>query len=416
VKLRIDKLADIDPLRVALPHGTEVTTRCAREHEGRTVAQGAVGRVKAVEGELVTVHIVGVGSLRYDRSELVPRKSGQLAYAMKRAAAWQALRPNCIIETVVGSRAWGLENEDSDTDKRGLFALPFAWTTALVQAPTDLVSIDGSANYWEVEKAFRQAIRADPNTLETLLLSGAKALDPMGEWILEERDAFVSVEIYGTFGRYALSQLKRLKQGLRLSEHRGLLLEWLQSNPALTLDESAARLVDSAEVEGQSRVDRVGRARSYIKQLYSSLFDQGLLAQRDYASLVAFAAESEHSFDLPSELRPKNAYNLLRLLATATQWLKSGTPDFVVRGELRKELLAIKNQEVELTTVIQRAEDLAGELEEARAGSPLPEHPDVGRVDALLRRVREECARRWHAQSEDAFGALAAPLPLAQWH
>jgi hypothetical protein len=285
-----------------------------------------------------------------------------------------------------------------------------------VQAPVDLVSVDGSANYWEVEKAFRQAIRADPNTLETLMLPGATALDPMGEWILEARESFVSVEIYGTFGRYALSQLKRLKQGLRLAEHRSLLLEWLQSDPTLTLDQSARLLVDSADVSGPSRADKEARAKAYIKQLYSSLYDQGLLEERNYASLLRFAATTEHRFDLPSELRPKNAYNLLRLLATATQWLRSGTPDFVVRGELRRELLAIKNQEVELVDVIRRAEDLAGELEEARSGSPLPEHPDVAQVDALLRRVREECARRWYNQSSDAFGAKAAALPLAEWH
>ena len=41
---------------------------------------------------------------------------------------------------------------------------------------------------------------------------GARVLDPMGRWILDERSAFVSQLIYGTFGRYALSQLKKLSQ------------------------------------------------------------------------------------------------------------------------------------------------------------------------------------------------------------
>ncbi|PRQ06467.1 DNA polymerase beta superfamily protein [Enhygromyxa salina] len=416
MKLRIKGLEDIDPLRVPLPHGTEVTTRVDREVAGRVVSQGAVGRVKAIEGSAVTVHVVGVGNVRYAREELTPRKAGQLEFAVRREAAWQALRPNVILETVVGSRAWGLAEEGSDTDRRGVFVLPFPWTTALVDPPTDLVSADGSENLWEVGKALRQAIRADPNTLEMLLLAGATATDPMGEWILEVRDAFVSSEIYGTFGRYALSQLTRLEQGMRLAEHRRLLLAWLAADPSLSLDQAAAKLASGAKIEGQTEADKVRRAKDYIKQLYSSMFDQGLLADRDYAALVGFAKSEQHRFELPRELRPKNAYNLLRLLATATNWLKTGTATFEVTGDLRTELLAIKRQEVELARVIERAQELAAELEDARLATKLPRAPDVGRIDQLLRRIREEASRRWHAGEAGPFGRDACPLPLAEWH
>jgi len=414
VKLRLDSLADIDPLRVPLPHGTEVTTRVDRAVDDRVVHQGAVGRVKAIEGDAVTVHIVGVGNVRYARAELVPRKTGQLEFALRRHAAWQALRPTVIVDTVVGSRAWGLADEASDTDRRGLFVLPFSWTTGLVEPPADLTSIDSSENYWEVGKGFRQAIRADPNNLEMLTLPSATAVDPMGEWVLAARDAFASAEIYGTFGRYALSQLKRLEQGLRLAEHRALLLDWLAAE-ALTLDQAAARLAVEAEIDGQSEADRQLRAKDYIKQLYRSMFDQGLLAERDYASLVAFARDAQHKFELPRELRPKNAYNLLRLLATATHWLRTGTPEFRVTGPLRDELLAIKRQQVELRRVIARARELASELEDARKHTALPTHPDVGRIDALLRRIRQEAARRWHDRVPGPFGADAPELPLAAW-
>lgn len=414
LKLRMTGLADVDPLRVPLPHGTEVTTRVDRTVDGRVVRAGAVGRVVTIEGDAVTVRIVGVGNLRFAREELVPRKAGQLEFAVRRAAAWQALRPNVIVDTVVGSRAWGLADDGSDTDRRGLFVLPFPWTTALVDTPTELVSADGSDTYWEAGKAFRQAIRADPNTLEMLLLPGATACDPMGEWVLAAREACVSSEIYGTFGRYALSQLARLRQGLRLAEHRALLLDWLAAGP-LSLDQAADRLAAAAAVEGKSAADRRLRAKEYIKQLYGSMYDQGLLAERDYASLVAFARTEQHDFELPRELRPKNAYNLLRLLATATAWLRTGTPDFEIRGPLRDELLAIKRREVSLPVVLRRAEELAADLEDAREGTPLPARADVGRIDALLRRIREEAARRWHDRVPGPFGADAAELPLAEW-
>jgi hypothetical protein len=267
-----------------------------------------------------------------------------------------------------------------------------------------------------VGKALQQAIRADPNTLETLLLPGATATDPMGAWILEIRDAFASSEIYGTFGRYALSQLARLEQGLRLAEHRRLLLAWLAEDPSLSLDQAAAKLAVQAKVQGHTELDQLRRAKDYIKQLYGSMFDQGLLQDRHYAALVGFAQSQQHQFELPSELRPKNAYNLLRLLATATAWLRTGTPQFEVTGELRVELLAIKRREVALAKVIQRAQELAAELEDARLATKLPRCPDVGRIDQLLRRVREEASRRWHAGDAGPFGKDACDLPLAEWH
>src|SRR5206468_12184673 len=72
---------------------------------------------------------------RPPRSRLFPyttlfrsRKVGQVRFARRREAVWSALRPCSVLETTVGSHAWGLADEASDTDVRGLFALPFPWT------------------------------------------------------------------------------------------------------------------------------------------------------------------------------------------------------------------------------------------------------------------------------------------------
>ena len=172
-------LASLDPLSIALPHGTEVTLRVDKTIESRRVPRGAVGRIfKALEGNQYEVAVVGVGVGTYAREELLPRKAGQLEFAQRRADHWDALQPCRVLEATVGSRAWGLATEGSDTDLRGLFALPLPWTLGLLDAPTDLVSADGSQTYWEVGKAVRQALRADPNTLEMLFVTTVRPLDP----------------------------------------------------------------------------------------------------------------------------------------------------------------------------------------------------------------------------------------------
>jgi predicted nucleotidyltransferase len=413
--LRIRNLASLDPQGVALPHGTEVVTRVDRVLGERRVPQGTVGRVMKVDGEEIDVAIVGLGTLRYARRELSARRVGQVLYAQRREAAWSALEPCIVIDTPVGSRAWGLANESSDDDRRGVFAHPFPWTQGLAAPPEDLIREDGSATYWAAGKAIRQALRADPNTLEMLFVPGAQAKDPIGAWILGERDAFVSTEIYGSFGRYALGQLKRLEQGQRLAEHRTTVLEWLRADPALTLDAVAERLAKVSPRSFPTEADAVHQAKQYVKQLYRSLHDQGLLSANEWKALVTFAKESAHEFELPRELRPKNAYNLVRLIATAARWLREGTPTFEVSGDLEARLLAIKAGQVPIDDVLAEAEAMAPQLEAARDVSPLPKRPDVPRADALLKRIGEELARRWVERAPGPFGADAPPPPEVAW-
>src|SRR5579885_755474 len=120
--LRLRNLEQLDARAVPLPHGTEVVTRVDRIVGERRVPQGTVGRVTKIEGDQIDVTIVGVGVLRYARSDLSPRRVGQALFAHRRADAWDALRPCVVLDVVVGSRAWGLADESSDEDHRGVFA------------------------------------------------------------------------------------------------------------------------------------------------------------------------------------------------------------------------------------------------------------------------------------------------------
>ncbi|HWO24026.1 MAG TPA: hypothetical protein VNO30_35030, partial [Kofleriaceae bacterium] len=114
MSLRLGGLADVDPMAVPLPAGTEVTTRVDRTVDGELRPQGASGRVAAVDGDRVEVQFLDGRRAAYLRSEVVPRKLGVQRYAQRRAAAWDALRPCVVIDALVGSRAWGLSDESSD--------------------------------------------------------------------------------------------------------------------------------------------------------------------------------------------------------------------------------------------------------------------------------------------------------------
>ncbi len=327
------------------------------------------------------------------------------------SARFDALSPCVVLEATVGSRAWGLDNADSDTDTRGVFALPTPWSFGLAEPPRDLRSDDGCQTYWELSKAVQQGLRGDPNTLEMLFVKDVRLTDEVGAWLYEARDAFVSRAIYGSFGRYALSQLKRLAQSLRLAEHREVVLEWLREEPLPPLDEVASRL--ALRVAEGTPEERTLRAKEYVKELYRSLRDRGIVEARDYGALVKLARDSGHAFEAPRTLRPKNAYNLLRLLRAAIDWLETGTPQLrVADGPFRERLLAIKAGEVLLDDVLAEANELLPQLEEARRRSPLPEKPDVARADALVRRAGLDLARRYVQGAAGPFGSDAA-MPTA---
>jgi hypothetical protein len=406
----------IDPLAVPLPHGTEVTTRVERVMGEVRIPRGVVGRVVKLKSDGVDVQVTGFGVARYQRDELVPRRPGQVQFAHRREADWEALRPCAILEATVGSRAWGLADEGSDTDLRGILAVPFAWRAGLSAAPDCIVSADGSATFWDYTKAIHQAVRADPNTLELLYVPTARALDPAGAWLLEERDAFVSADIFGSFGRYAMSQLSKLASSQKLAEHRGLLLDWLRQEPELDLDQVAERLAQVSPRKAPSREDTLFAAKEYVKQLYRSLHDQGLIVACDFRALVRYARDGGKQPEPARELRPKNAYNLLRLIAVATDWLRNGRPQLEMQGPIRERLLAIKRGQVALGEVLQEAESMVPALEAARDATQLPKRPDLVRVDALLRRLNEEFARRWVTQARGRWGAEAPspPEPLVK--
>lgn len=405
--LRLGGLADLDPQTVPLPVGTEITTRVDRD--GRTL--GSFGRVASLDDERIVVTFLDGGSATYLRGEVVPRKLGVARYAVRRAAAWDELRPCVVIDTVVGSRAWGVASESSDEDHRGVFVLPHPWTTGLVDPPLDLTSTDGSSQFWEIGKTIRQALRADPNTLE-MLFAQPVVVDPIAAPLVAMRDGFLSQEIYGSFGRYALSQLDRLVHNQRLADHRAVVIGWLRDTPDLQLDDAAARLVEAALVEAPTRANAIARARDYLKQLYRSMFDQGLLVSNDWASLRAVASTD---LALPRDLRPKNAYNLVRLLDLAVRWLGGEPPDVRVPEPLRPTLLAIKRGELPMTDVMALARELTPKLEAARVASPLPVRADIGAADRVLRAARDEAARRWIARASGPFGADAPTPPEARF-
>jgi uncharacterized protein len=122
-----------------------------------------------------------------------------------------------IYRCVVGSRAYGLDNDESDTDRRGVYLAPAELQWSLFGAPEQFEDNATQSCYWELQKFLTMALKANPNILECLYSPIVEKMTPLGEELVAMRQAFLSQMIFQTFNGYAMSQFKKVDQDLRNS-------------------------------------------------------------------------------------------------------------------------------------------------------------------------------------------------------
>lgn len=120
-----------------------------------------------------------------------------------------------IYRRVVGSRAYGLEGDESDTDYRGIF-LPTAeahWS--LYGVPPQIERHQTQEHYWELQRFLVLALKANPNVLECLYTPLVERTTPLADELLAMRAAFLSRLVYPTFNGYVMSQFKKMQADIR---------------------------------------------------------------------------------------------------------------------------------------------------------------------------------------------------------
>ncbi len=120
-----------------------------------------------------------------------------------------------IYRCVMGSQAYGLETDQSDVDRRGIYLAPAPLQWSLFGAPEQFEDNAAQAVYWELQKFLIMALRANPNILECLYSPMVEKTTPLADGLLALRQRFLSQMIFQTFNGYALSQFKKIEQDLR---------------------------------------------------------------------------------------------------------------------------------------------------------------------------------------------------------
>jgi len=209
-------------LNMIYPIGTQVVSlKHVQSSSGETLhPAGAVGvvvrapldrqhpyRIRFVDGFEVALHHDGLTPLAdYKR---VAAGGGQADLST------DGLFNRVIYRCIVGSRAFGLDNEESDTDRRGIYLPPAEMHWSLYGIPEQLENDETQEAYWELQKFLVMALKGNPNVLECLYSPLVEFASPLAQELLELRDGFLSQVVYQTYNGYVMSQFKKMQTDLR---------------------------------------------------------------------------------------------------------------------------------------------------------------------------------------------------------
>lgn len=337
-----------------------------------------------------------------------------------------------LLDSVSGSKAYGLDNAQSDTDIRGVFVLPKKIFYGLEYIP-QINNESNDITYYELRRFIELLSKNNPNILELLNVPD--------DCVLYEHPLFAKIKqvqvlsklCKNTFGNYAMAQIKKAK-GLNkkilnpMSPDRKTILDfcyiiyqqgsislpkWLKLrglvqeqcglvniphmrniyavyyDPTNQLGYRGIMQKDNANDVVVSSIPRGERALTYLsfnKDGYSSYC-------KDYKEYWQWVSERNNerylnTLDHGKNYDAKNLMHTFRLLTMAEEIAEQ--EKVIVRRTDRDLLLKIKKGDFEYEELVKQAEERASRLDELYAKSDLPDKPDVAQLEKVLVEVREE--------------------------
>lgn len=217
------------------------------------------------------------------------------------------LYDHIIYRCIVGSKAFALDNESSDIDRRGIYLPPAEVHWSLYGIPEQLENKDTQECYWELQKFLILALKANPNVLECLYTPLVEITTPIAEELLAVREIFLSQLVYQTYNGYVMSQFKKMEQDLRNKgeirlKHAMHLIRLLLSGITILKEGRVPVAVEEYRQQllairsGEMPWEEVNTWRLHLHQEFDSAVLTTSLPERpDYHKANAFLIKARHS-------------------------------------------------------------------------------------------------------------------------
>ncbi|TKG93989.1 nucleotidyltransferase [Puteibacter caeruleilacunae] len=335
-----------------------------------------------------------------------------------------------ILECISGSRAYGLDTPESDTDIKGVFILPkheyygLNYTAQVNNETNDIM-------FYEFGRFMELLSVNNPNILE-LLSTPESAIIYKHPFFSEIKLEFILSKLCrNTFGKFALSQIKKAK-GLKkkivnpVDKERKSILSFCFVN----YDQGAIPLLKFLEIKGWSQ-ENCGLVNiQHMKDVFGLYYSErinynGVIKDvtsgevclssipkdekqvallyynrdgyssyckeyRDYWDWVEKRNEKryENTKSHGKNYDSKNMMHVFRLLEMAIEIGREGVVN--VHRPNRDFLLDIKDGKYEYDELLEMASGLQSEMELAFENSSLPDRPNLKLINDLTYRLRDK--------------------------
>jgi predicted nucleotidyltransferase len=335
-----------------------------------------------------------------------------------------------IFEAIVGSRAYGLNTQNSDTDIRGVYVLPKEIFYSLDYYPQ--VSNDSNdIVYYELRRFIELLAKNNTNILEMLDLPNECVLmkHEIMNWIRPE--LFLSKLCEQTFANYAFTQIKKA-YGLEkkimnpVEKERKSVLDFCFvyiGKEAVTLNKFLAQngyneaemglssimhlrdsfnlykstghkykgVVRNAEANDVC-ISIIPKGETPVGMLYFNKdgYSQYCKHYREYWEWVSRRNDNRYKTTMAhgKKYDAKNMMHVFRLLNMAREIATEGKLN-VFRID-RQFLLSIKEGKFEYDDLVKKAEEVKNELPALYQNSKLIEEPDIDEINELLNKIRND--------------------------
>lgn len=341
-----------------------------------------------------------------------------------------------LLQCISGSKAYGLDTPDSDTDIKGVFVSPKSEFYSLIQ--TDQVSSEkNDMVYYELKRFFELLTKNNPAVLE--LLNSPPDTNVFRHPLMDKikPELFLSKLCRQTFAGYAISQIKRAR-GLNkkmvnpVEKQKKSILEFcyvVESSGSISLLSWLDRRNYRQEDCGLVNI-------AHMHDIYA-LFHQSQAAGADFSGI--FSGENAQEVllsSIPKGIHPlavmsfnkdgyssyckdykeywdwvesrnevryqstvhhgknydaKNMMHTFRLLLMAEDIAVSGSVK--VRQQNREFLLRIKSGAYSYEDLVKMAHEKIERINDQFDHSDLPDKPDEAAINRLLVEIRDEYYR-----------------------
>ena len=336
-----------------------------------------------------------------------------------------------IFRGVVGSRAYGTNTPDSDTDIRGIFVVPSIEYACLSQPPKQVSDERNDRTYYSLRRFCELAANANPTAIEILYLPEDCILTSSLAYSIlrNKRRMFLTGKIIDSYIGYAMSQIKKAR-----GANKRVWNPWPENPPipddyCFLLDDvkGVTTPISKSNVNllNCKAVRLLGAGASNIFALYDyqeptgGVFRGGMIYESKVEDLhldkrVGLLIYNEQSFDNAKrqhqvywewrkhrndsrwiaqehgqmDYDTKNMMHLVRLLLVGENIVKQGEPIIRFEGDELKLLLSIKRGEWSFDEIVSYAENKMDMLKLNR--NKLPQNCDIREVDDLIMSVMKE--------------------------